>query len=373
MIRPAVSFNALLVFIARLVSIAVLLPGCKQSSSYRAPTTAPEDGGAARSGRPEGTTPAAKTPSLPLVHVTDVPLPGNPVRFDYQAVDAAKGNLVIAHMNDAAVVIVKLNDGSLVKVVPDVPRARGVIAADDVGRIFVTSSPNKLVIIDNTSLEVIGRVPTGAAPDGNGWDPKDKIVAVSDQGDGAVSLIADSGSGVRKQVPLGTETGNVVYDASRGVFWVTVVKSSPPDQLVAVDPVAALAKASIPLRGCTGAHGLRLHPDAKSALIACEENSKIVRVDLSGDAHALDIAPTGTHPDVLAIDPGLGWLYVAAESGDLTVFEIKRPGLVTIDREHPGDGSHSVAVDPKTHHVFFPLVKGPAATPVLRIMKPAGT
>ena len=31
-----------------------------------------------------------------------------------------------------------------------------------------------------------------------------------------------------------------------------------------------------------------------------------------------------------------------------------------------------IAVDPTSHHVFFPLLAGPAGTPVLRIMTPAG-
>ena len=52
--------------------------------------------------------------------------------------------------------------------------------------------------------------------------------------------------------------------------------------------------------------------------------------------------------DVMAIDPGLGWLYVAAESGDLVVFDIGKPGLVTIDQE----------------------LSGPNGSPVMRIMQP---
>lgn len=310
--------------------------------------------------------------ALPLVLVADVDLPGKPVRFDYQDLDIARGNLVVTHMNDASVVIVKLSDGSVVKVLPGIPTARGVVVADDVGRIFVTSSSNKLVIIDNAALTEIARVDTGAGPDGVAWDPAHKTVGVSDQGDGAISLIAESGSGARKQVPLGTATGNVVFDGGRGVFWITVETASPPDQLVAIDPVGAKPTTKIPLPGCSGAHGLRIHPDGRSALIACEGNSKVVRVDLGG-AHALDIAASGADPDVLAIDPGLGWLYVAAESGDLKVFDIGKLGLVTIDSEHPGDASHSVAVDPASHRVFFPLVAGPKGTPVLRIMKPSGT
>ena len=44
--------------------------------------------------------------------------------------------------------------------------------------------------------------------------------------------------------------------------------------------------------------------------------------------------------------------------------------LAQIDREHVGDHAHSVAVDPATHRVFFPLMKGARGTPVMRIMRP---
>jgi hypothetical protein len=114
---------------------------------------------------------------------------------------------------------------------------------------------------------------------------------------------------------------------------------------------------------------VRLHPDGASAFVACNKNDKLVRVDLGGRG-VVGTAPTGGDPDVMSIDPGLGILYVAAESGDLATFDITKPGLVPIDMERPGDNAHSVAVDPATHRVFFPLMKGPKGTPVLRIMRP---
>jgi YVTN family beta-propeller protein len=353
---------------SRVLSLAMLLAAC------RCTTRVPASGDIASTTDGGGTTDAetASVAPFPLVFVADVDLPGKPVRFDYQDLDPAHGHLVITHMNDASVVIVNTSDGSVVKELPGIPTARGVVVAPEVGRIFVTSMPNKLVIIDSGSLTEIARVDTGSAPDGVCWDPVHKTVGVSDQRDGAVSLIACSGSGARTQVVLGTETGNVVFDPLRSVVWVTVIGSAPPDQLVAVDPVAAKATTTVPLPGCEGAHGLRIHPDGKSALIACEGNARVARVELDG-AHRLDLAPSGAGPDVLAIDAALGFLYVAAESGDLKVFDLTQPGLVTIDSEHPGDSSHTVAVDPGTHRVFFPLMRGPKGTPVLRIMRPGGT
>jgi DNA-binding beta-propeller fold protein YncE len=315
---------------------------------------------------------APSGPSLPLVLVAEVDLPGRAVRFDYQDLDAANGHLIIAHMNDASLVVVNTSDGSTAKVLHGIPTARGVAVAEDVGRIFVTSSPNRLVIIDSKSLTEVDRVETGRSPDGVGWDPTHQVVGVSDQRDGALSLIGGAGRGARRQVRLGVETGNVVFDPTRASFWVTVVTSAPPDELVAVDPVTARVTTRIALPGCAAAHGLRLHPDGRSAFIACEGNAKVARVALEG-AFAVDTAPCGAQPDVMSIDPALGWLYVAAESGELVVFDVNQPGLPSIDREHPGDDSHSVAVDPATHRVFFPLAGKAKGTPTLRIMRPAGT
>jgi hypothetical protein len=319
-----------------------------------------------------GNAAASSGPSLPLVLVADVDLPGRAVRFDYQDLDPVKGHLIIAHMNDASVVVVNTADGSVAKVLPGIPTPRGVAVAGDVGRIFVTSAPGKLVVIDSESLTELGRFGTGRSPDGVSWDPVHQIVGVSDQGDGAVSLIGGAGSGARRQVILGVETGNIVFDPSRGLFWVTVVTAAPPDLLVAIDPVKAIVTTQVPVPGCAGAHGLRIHPDGKSALIGCEGNAKVARAALDGTLR-IDVAPSGRGPDVMAIDPGLGWLYVAAESGDLQVFDLNQPGLVSIDSEHPADQSHSVAVDPATHRVFFPLAAGEKGSPSLRIMRPAGT
>lgn len=298
-------------------------------------------------------------------------MPGGATRFDYQDIDRDLGHLVATHMNDGSVLFLSLADGAVLEEVKNIPTARGVVVADDVGLVFVTSSPSDLVLIDNKSMTEKTRVGTGNAPDGVGWDPAHKVVGVSDQGDGALSLIPNSGSGTRQQIKLGTETGNAIFDASRGMFWITVVTDKPPDQLVAIDPVAAKVMTRIDLAGCDGAHGLRLHPDGKSAFVACESNATLVRVDLDGKT-IMGMGTTGAVPDVLSIDTSLGWLYVAAESADLTVFDVSQPGVVLVGHDMPGEASHSVSVDPMTHRVFFPLEMGPKGTPVLRIMKPSG-
>ena len=310
--------------------------------------------------------------SLPLERVGDVVLPGAPNRFDYQDLDAKTGRLVVAHMNAGSVLIIDLATARVLKELTGIPTARGVAVAPELGRAFVTASPNHVVIIDELAMTELARVTTGSAPDGIAWDPAHHKVGVSAQGDGALTILADEGRGARVDVPLGRETGNVIYDSARSVFWIAVVTASGRGELVSVDPVTAKKTREIPLPGCDGAHGVRLAPRGESAFVACEGNDTLARVPLDGSVGAapLVLAGTGAGPDVMAIDPGIGWLYVAAESGDLAIFDIDKPGLTLVGHEHPGAAAHSVAVDPATHRAFFPLAVGANGRPVLRIMRP---
>ncbi|HMV68349.1 MAG TPA: hypothetical protein PKA64_15990 [Myxococcota bacterium] len=302
--------------------------------------------------------------TAPLVLVADVPLPGAANRFDYQAIDAEHGLLYIAHMNDAAVDVVALEDGAIVTELRGVQRARGVAVGRDF--VYVTSSPDELVRIDRTSHAIIDRVPTGSSPDGVDYDPADDIVGVSDQGDGALSLLTDGGGGRRTQVQLGSATGNVRYDALRGRFWITVEHESGTDELASVVPATGAVDQSFALSGCEAAHGLIL--DDATAFVACEGNAILTRVRL--DTGEKSTGPTGRGPDVLALDPELHRLYVAAEAGDLTIFDTSEPGVVRVGSQSVGPHAHSAAVDPATHRVYFPLEDDGSGEPVLRIMIP---
>src|SRR5438132_11469503 len=77
-------------------------PRCTLSQGADArggPVTIPLSPGAAGKDAEE---PPHDVPGV-LHPVADVPLPGRPVRFDYQSLDSAAGRLYISHMNDAPV------------------------------------------------------------------------------------------------------------------------------------------------------------------------------------------------------------------------------------------------------------------------------
>ena len=104
--------------------------------------------------------------------------------------------------------------------------------------------------------------------------------------------------------------------------------------------------------------------------VGCEANATMVTVDLS-DRTVVDRHGVGETPDVLAYDPGAGRVYVAAESGWVSIFDHEHGRLTARGSAHLADGAHSMALDPTTHHSYFPIPKGPNGSPVLWEFEPA--
>jgi hypothetical protein len=78
--------------------------------------------------------------------------------------------------------------------------------------------------------------------------------------------------------------------------------------------------------------------------------------------------PLPSDVDVLAFDPGLQRLYAASEPGMVAVFAVAADrGVRELGRGFVGPNAHSVAVDPVTHRVYFPLADA-GGRPVLRVM-----
>jgi DNA-binding beta-propeller fold protein YncE len=104
------------------------------------------------------------------------------------------------------------------------------------------------------------------------------------------------------------------------------------------------------------------------AFAACEENSKLVVFDLQTRKASATLT-VGADPDVLAFDSGLHRLYVSAESGNISIFDERDRGLQKDFEGFFAANAHTVAVDSRTHRVYWPL-QNVNGNPVLRITAP---
>jgi len=317
---------------------------------------------------PSASLPSAATlGTLPLRTLRDVPLSGGATRFDYQSFDPNIGRLYIAHLGDGALTVFDTNKELVVGDVRDLPRVHGLIAVPDVHRIYASATgSNELAVIDDSTLQIVARVPAGDYPDGIAYATKVKKLYVSDL-HGKTDTVIDANTNQRlTTIKLGGGAGNTQYDSVSEHIFVTV---HGQNQLAEIDPTKDQVVARYAIAGCSEPHGLLIDSEHQLAFIACEDNAKLAVFDLEAKKMTA-IHSVGADPDVLAFDKGFGRLYVSAESGVITIFDEHGRNLEKVGEGLFAPNAHSVAVDSKTHRVYFPL-QNVGGKPVLRIAVPS--
>jgi len=302
----------------------------------------------------------------PLAKVADVPLPGPPVRFDYQSIDSAHGRLYIAHMNAGQLVVFDVKTRTVAANLDGFARVHGVWAVSELGRIYASvTGDHQVVAVDMKTLQPIARIGPINYPDGLAYAPGPKRVFVSDEHGNADAVIDTATNTLLKEIPLEGGAGNTVYDQVSGRILVAV---HGKNEIAEIDPVAAEIVGRYPLPGIEEPHGISLDSKERLAFVAGQGNHRLAVLDLA-TMKVLSTHEVGENPDVLAFDPELKLLYVAAESGRVTVFRetgktLNQAGGFSVPH------AHTVCVDPMTHLVYFPL-ENIDGQPILRIMKPA--
>jgi DNA-binding beta-propeller fold protein YncE len=299
--------------------------------------------------------------------VADVPLPGPSVRFDYQSLNPADGRLYIAHMNADQLVVFDTRTRQVIANLDGFHRVHGVIAVPELGKVFASATgDHQVLVVDTATLQTIAKVGEIKYPDGLAYAPTVQRVFVSDEHGDMDAVIDTTGNTLAASIPLGGGAGNTVYDSKADRIYVAV---HGKNELVTIDPLRAKITARTPLTDLDDPHGIALDVEDRLAFVAGEGNSKLVVVDLNNMQPGPPF-PVGRDPDVLAFDNGSKRLYVAAESGQIRVFQEANRTLEQLGELHLPHG-HTVAVDPKTRLVYFPL-EGLDGKPVLRIMEWAG-
>src|SRR5436190_4294727 len=304
--------------------------------------------------------------TLPLKILADIPLTGGTTRLDYQSLDSGSGRLYIAHLGSDLMTVFDVNKQTLVGDVKDLKHVHGVLAVPELHRIYASATgTNELAVIDDQSLTVVARAPAGDYPDGIAYASKVNKIYVSDL-HGKTDTVIDAKTNQRiTTIELGGGAGNSQYDSVSDRIFVTV---DGREELAEIDPTTDQVSARYSLTGCQGSHGLLIDSENRLAFAACEENSKLVVFDLQMKKTTATLS-VGADPDVLAFDSGLHRLYVSAESGNITIFDERGKSLVKIGEGFFAANAHSVAVDSRTHRVYFPL-QNVGGKPVLRIALP---
>jgi DNA-binding beta-propeller fold protein YncE len=311
------------------------------------------------------TTPAmrpSKAPASALKLLREMPLPGPANRFDYQSVDPASGRIYMNHMNAGRTIVFDADSARVLTEIADVPRATGVWAVPAHHQVYISAAGNHAVaIVDDRTLKITARVDGVRFPDGIAYAPNaDKVFVSDESGDADVVIDAKTGN-KRSSIALGGEAGNTHYDSVSHCILVAV---QTKNQLVAIDPISEKIVQRYDLPGSDHPHGFAIDEPGRLAFISCEGNAVLIVLDLR-TMKPIQQLKIAQDPDVLAWDPGWRRLYVAAESGVLSVFWLDG-NTVKAAGEVRASHAHTVSVDPRTHRIYLPL-ENVNGHPVLRI------
>jgi DNA-binding beta-propeller fold protein YncE len=303
--------------------------------------------------------------ALPLRLVGDFPLTGNTTRFDYASTDTARGVIWVAHMGDGAVEAFDVASRQVTRTIALSPSAsiRGVLAAR--GNVYAAAQGlSSVVVIDGATGKQVAAVRAGDV-DGLAYDPVTQRIFVSDEA-GERDAVIDGRTNRRVGfVELGGEAGNTVYDpVSHHIF----VGVQTRDELAEVDPARLEVVRRYALAGCASSHSVLVDAEQRAVYVGCQHNARLVRLDLR-TGHVDGSGGVGIGVDVLALDSGFHRVYVASESGVVSVYDVSGRRLRRTAQAFVHLNAHVVAVDSVSHRVYFPL-QNVGGRPMMRVMEP---
>jgi DNA-binding beta-propeller fold protein YncE len=300
-----------------------------------------------------------------LKQVADIPLPGDTSRFDYQSLDIRSGHLYIAHLGAGRVLVFDTKIQKIIADIPNLPGVHGALAIPDLHQVYASAtSLNQVASIDPQTFRIKAMIPTGKYPDGLAYSPATQTIFVSNQFGNSNTVISAKTLQTVATIDLNGEVGNTQYDpGSQRIFAAVQTRN----QLAAINPLTNKVAGRYDTPGCEHPHGLLIEPQQNQAFIACEDNAKLAVFSLK-TMRVSSTYPVGSGPDVLAFDPGLHRLYVASESGILSIFNQQSDRMTKLEDIRVDPSAHTIAIDPQSHQVYLPLEKV-GDRPVLRILQ----
>jgi DNA-binding beta-propeller fold protein YncE len=196
---------------------------------------------------------------------------------------------------------------------PGFPVMTGVLAVPSLKKVYGSVTHNHEVAVVNTeTLKVVKRIPDGLA-----YSPETHRVFVSDDSGGVETVIDALTDEKIATIEMGGEVGNIQYDPVSHLIYACV---QTRNQFVAIDPEKKTIIARYDLKGGEHPPGFYVDSQHNKAYISCEGDAKLIVFDL-GSHTEKQVFDVGDSPDILAYDKKLKVLYVACESGVVSIFK----------------------------------------------------
>ena len=285
------------------------------------------------------------TTHLPLTALPPITVPGGPGGFDWMLVDRAQNRLYATHGGTKTLTVLDLNTGAVRSV--DAGAVSGVTVDSADGKVFTGGADQKVVILDNKTLEKTGEVAVTGPVDDIKYDPENGLVYAAHD-DGAEDWVINAKTGTLVgTIPLPGAPEAFALDAGAGRLYQNI---KPADCVDVIDPATNRVIAVWPTLPAKSPHGLVID-DATGRLFSAGGNGVLAVFSLkTGKVVASAAIAPGT--DQIAFDPKRRRIYCASRGFVSVVQETASGGVRSLGAVPAPRGAHTLALDPLTGDVW---------------------
>lgn len=280
--------------------------------------------------------------------------------WDYLSVDSKNRRLYVSHSTQVEVLDADTHEK--VGVITGLQGVHGVIAVTESGRGITTNGrSNTATIFDLKTLKVIIELPTGKNPDALLYDKFSKRVFIFNHSDVTATAVDIAAGKVVGTIDLGGTALEAGATDENGTIFVNLEDAS---EIVSFDAKTLTPKNRWKISPGEEPTGLAIDIRNKRLFSVCHNGSMMVVDSEKGNIVAQ--VPIGMRVDGAAFDAELKMAFSSNGEGTITVVQEVSPSeFKVIDTIKTQVGARTIALDPKTHHVFVPTAQygeTPAAT-----------
>lgn len=289
--------------------------------------------------------------------------------WDYLTVDSAARRVYISR--GSHVMVIDADSLKPLGDIPDTPGVHGIALAPELGRGFTSNGQkNTVTIFDPKTLNKIGEVAVGTAPDAILYDAATKRVFTFNARSHDTTAVDAAAGTVAGTVPLGGKPEFAQADGAGHIF----VNIEDTSELVEFDARALKEMHRWKLAPCEEPTGLAL--DKKNHRLFSVCGNKLMAVVDATNGKIVTTLPIGAGVDGAMFDPARQLAFSSnGGSGNMTIVHEDSPEKFTVVQTvDTAPGARTLALDPKTHNLYTVTAKfSPAPPPTPEHPRPRRT
>jgi len=294
--------------------------------------------------------PAAHAAPAPLTLNPSIIVPGGTGHFDWMLVDAPRHRLYASHPGKGTLVIYNL-DTKAVRQIDTNGEVNGEAVDEADNKLFVAGGNQKVIVFNLKTLAKTGEIPLTGPADTIAFDPKNDTLYVDHDDASEVWAINARTEKVTGTVAVAGAPEYVAYDAQTDRLYQNI---KPANCTQVINPGTNAVEATWPTAPMTSPHGLAI--DDKTGRVFAAGSGQVVMMDRATGKVLASVAIAPGYVDQIAFDPSSSRLYCASspKGGPSQVSVVQEAGgSITLLGSVPvPTGTHTLAVDPQTHHVW---------------------